>query len=231
MGLVEPRETVPTRLVLFDLDGTLADTAPDLAFALNQTLDRHGQPPLPFETIRPHVSHGGAALLKLGFGIEEENPDFDPLRREFLDTYVANIARETTLFPGMEALITELERRAIYWGVVTNKPGWLTDPLVEKLQLTHRAACVISGDTTENRKPHPGPVLHACRLVGTSPRATLYVGDAERDIQAGRRAGTTTLAASFGYIGESDRPDAWAADGIISHPLQVLDWLIPATNG
>ncbi len=225
MGTVELPESNPIRLVLFDLDGTLADTAPDLAFALNQTLVRHGRQPLAFEEIRPQVSHGGAAMIKLGFGIQESDPAFIELREEFLSLYVSNLARETTLFPGMGELISALEQRNVRWGIVTNKPSWLTDPLVEQLQLTPRAVCVISGDTTTNRKPHPEPILHACNLAGAIPAETLYVGDAERDIRAGRLAGATTLTAAFGYIGMGDNPDEWHADGVISHPLQILDWL------
>ena len=213
------------KLVLFDLDGTLADTAPDLAYALNRTLERHNRTALPFETIRPHVSHGGIALIRLGFGIEPDHPEFESLRREFLDIYEHNLARGTSLFPGMSETLDRLEQEQIAWGIVTNKPAWLTDPLLEELDLTRRAACIVSGDTTENSKPHPDPIFHACHLAGITPANTLYIGDAERDIEAGNRAGNTTLTALFGYIGEEDRPEKWNADGSINHPSEILKWL------
>lgn len=217
------------RLVLFDLDGTFADTAPDMAYALNLTLELHGRAPLPLEIIRPHVSHGGVALIRLGFELEPEHPEFPGLRQQFLDFYQSNLTRGTRLFPGMEELIGQLEAREIAWGIVTNKPGWLTDPLMQQLQLTPRATCIISGDTTAKSKPHPEPIFYACNIAGARPEETLYIGDAERDIIAGNSAGTRTLTALFGYIGENDRPEQWQADGAISHPLQILDWLgLPA---
>ena len=215
----------PVRLVLFDLDGTLADTAPDLAYALNQTLIRHGRQALPFAKIRPHVSHGGIALIRAGFDIAPDHPEFQRYREDLLAVYLANITRETTLFQGMEPVLEQLEHQAIGWGVVTNKPAWLTDPLMEGLGLTQRAACIISGDTTPNSKPHPGPILHACKLAGRAPHECLYIGDAERDIIAGRAAGTTTLTALFGYLDSHDRPDTWGADGTVATPGQVLEKL------
>ncbi|WP_428634624.1 HAD family hydrolase [Sedimenticola sp.] len=213
----------PVRLVLFDLDGTLADTAPDLAYALNQTLLRHGRQALPFERIRPHVSHGGLALIRAGFGIEPEHPEFQRYRQDLLAIYQDNIVRQTTLFPGMEQVLQQLERQGIGWGVVTNKPAWLTDPLMDGMGLTPRAACIVSGDTTPNSKPHPGPLLHACELAGAAPQECLYIGDAERDIAAGRAAGTSTLAALFGYLDEQDNPDSWGADDSIASPVEILE--------
>jgi phosphoglycolate phosphatase len=215
----------PVRLVLFDLDGTLADTAPDLAYALNQTLVRHGRDALPFERIRPHVSHGGIALIRAGFAIEPDHPEFQRYREDLLAVYQANIARETTLFPGMAEVLEQLELHSVGWGVVTNKPAWLTDPLMAGLGLTRRAACIVSGDTTANSKPHPGPILHACEATDTAPRECLFIGDAERDIIAGRAAGTTTLTALFGYLDEQDRPDSWGADDSVATPAQILEKL------
>jgi len=215
----------PVRLVLFDLDGTLADTAPDLAYALNQTLLRHGRDPLPFEEIRPHVSHGGIALIRFGFGITPDHPEFQRYRQDLLAVYQANLTRETTLFPGMAPVLEELQQASIPWGIVTNKPAWLTDPLVAGMDLAQRAACVVSGDTTAHSKPHPAPILHACQVTGTDPAACLYVGDAERDIVAGRDAGTHTLAALFGYLGQDDRPQEWGADDMVSQPAEILDML------
>lgn len=213
------------RTVLFDLDGTLLDTAPDLANALNAVLQANGRPALPFEIIRPAVSHGGNALIELGFGLKPDDAAFGTLRRQLLDFYENNIARETRLFPGMEAVLEHIETSGLNWGVVTNKPGWLTDPLMDALQLTGRAAGIVSGDTLKERKPHPAPLLYACRLIGSEPHQCLYVGDAERDIQAGRNAGMTTLAALFGYLLDTDRPETWGATALIHQPRDILDWL------
>ncbi|HEC16353.1 MAG TPA: HAD family hydrolase [Sedimenticola sp.] len=210
------------RIVLFDLDGTLADTAPDLADALNRTLELHGRPPLPYSRIRPEVSHGAGALIRLGFG-----GDFEPARQDLLRFYQADIHRKTGLFPGMEEVLGQLERHNIRWGVVTNKPSWLTNPLMAGLGLAGRAACVVSGDTTSNKKPHAEPILHACELAGGhAPGECLYIGDARRDIEAGHNAGAATLIALFGYLGENDRPDDWGADGAVERPEQILDWLV-----
>jgi phosphoglycolate phosphatase len=211
--------------VLFDLDGTLLDTAPDLASALNAALQSNGRPPLPFDLIRPVVSHGGNALIELGFGLRPDDAGFEAVRRVFLDYYQTNIARQTRLFPGMEDVLDYIEANSLNWGVVTNKPGWLTEPLMDALDLTRRAAGIVSGDTLTERKPHPAPLLYACRLIGTEPRQCLYVGDAERDIQAGRNAGMATLVALFGYLLESDRPETWGATALIHRPQDILAWL------
>lgn len=211
--------------VLLDLDGTLLDTAPDLARALNHTLALHDRPTMSLEEIRPSVSHGAQALVRFGFGIDRDHADFEQYRQELLDYYKSNIAVHTTLFPGMGPVLEELESRNISWGVVTNKPSWLTEPLMEALALTPRAACIVSGDTTAYSKPHPEPLLHACRLTGHDTEECLYLGDATRDIEAGRRAGMRTLAAAFGYLGAEDKPEDWGADGIIHHPAELLDWL------
>lgn len=208
------------KTVLFDLDGTLADTAPDLANALNHVLKLHNCDPLPYETIRPFVSHGGAALVTLGFG--KDHPEFDTIYKELLAHYEANIANETTLFPGMNELLLELEDKNISWGVVTNKPAWLTEPLLDALNLTSRTVSIVSGDTLEQRKPHPAPILHACNQAGSEAQECLYVGDAERDIEAGNAAGMLSIVALFGYIAESDSPDTWGAHALINHPNEII---------
>ena len=213
------------RGILFDLDGTLVDTAPDLARALNQTLRAHGRAPMPFEVIRPQVSHGGIALIRLGFGIEPGHPDFEALRQQFLDHYRADLSRASRLFPGFDEVLATLEQHGLPWGIVTNKPSWLTDPLLDALDLRRRAASVVSSDTTRERKPHPLPMWHACKELGTPPEATLYIGDAERDIEAARNAGMPSLVARWGYLGSDDRPEHWGADGLIEKPAQLLDWL------
>lgn len=221
-------ERVARRAVLFDLDGTLADTAPDLAQALNRLLAQRGRPALPFAVIRPHASHGSQSMVKLGFGLEPGDPDYAACRAEFLALYAANLACATTLFPGMRELLEALESAGIPWGIVTNKPAWLTDPLLTALGLDRRAACVVSGDTAPRPKPHPDPILHACRQLGLAPGDCWMLGDAERDIAAGLAAGTRTLAALFGYLDENDDPASWGADGLIREPVEALAWLLPA---
>ncbi len=209
--------------VLFDLDGTLADTAPDLAYALNETLKLNNKAPLPFEKIRPVVSHGGIALIKLGFGFGPEEEKYESVRQQLLDIYLENIARETRLFPGVSELLATLENKHLPWGIVTNKPGWLTNPLMDKLNLSQRAACIVSGDTVSKNKPHPEPMYYACKQANIVPEKCIYVGDAERDIAAGRAAGMKTVAALFGYLLENDNPSDWQADYTINHPLELLE--------
>ena len=146
---------------------------------------------------------------------------------ELLDYYENNIAQYTRLFPGMDEVLQYIETRGLNWGVVTNKPAWLTDPLMAALGLDQRAACIVSGDTLQECKPHPAPLLHACDLTSSKPGQCLYVGDAERDIQAGRNAGMPTLVAMFGYLMEKDRPEDWGANALIHHPAEIIDWLQP----
>jgi phosphoglycolate phosphatase len=217
--------TNPIETVLFDLDGTLLDTAPDLASALNATLLANGRQALSLDVIRPAVSHGGNALIELGFDLRPGEPGIEPLRQTLLEHYRTDIARHTRLFPGMDRVLAHIESRRLKWGVVTNKPGWLTGPLMDALQLTGRAAGIVSGDTLQERKPHPAPLLHACALIGTEPDRCLYVGDAERDIQAGRNAGMATLVALFGYLTDADRPETWGATALIETPEEILGWL------
>ncbi len=225
MPTLQPLTNAAIKTVLFDLDGTLADTAPDLAFALNQVLMENGRAPLPFATIRPEVSHGGIALIRLGFRIEPKHPDFDPLRQRLVEIYRNNIARETRLFPGMADLLKYIEQNNMNWGVVTNKPGWLTEPLMEALGLSQRAACIVSGDTCANSKPHPEPVLHGCQLAGSEAQHCVYIGDAQRDIESGQRAGMHTIIALFGYIADNDEPEQWQADTLLETPEDIVQWL------
>lgn len=213
------------RTVLFDLDGTLADTAPDIAAALNTLRAEQGQAPLPYTVIRPVVSHGTTALVQLGCGIEPSDAAFEALRGRFLELYGAGLAEHTRLFPGMPELLARLEAQGLNWGIVTNKPSFLTDPLVKQLGLEARAACVVSGDTTKARKPDPAPMLHACALAGSSAAECLYVGDAQRDIEAGRNAGMGTLVALYGYISEQDTPQDWGASGMVEEPDAIWAWI------
>jgi phosphoglycolate phosphatase len=215
--------TRPSALLL-DLDGTLLDTAPDMGGALNRLRGEHGLAPLPAEVIRPVVSHGAMRLVALGFP-DVTGAAFETLRLRFLEIYAANLAVGTRLFPGFDAVLESLETRGLPWGIVTNKPGWLTDPLLAALGLDRRAACAVSGDTVGERKPHPLPLLHAARLVGIEPERCLYVGDAERDIQAGRAAGMTTVVAAYGYLAAGEDPLHWQPHGVVNAPDELLDWM------
>ncbi len=212
-------------LVLFDLDGTLVDTAPDMAAALNDLLASEGHATLPFGTIRPHVSHGAAGLLRVGFGERLEPGEAARLRTGLLDRYHANLAGASRPFPGVDALLQRIEAAGLRWGVVTNKPGWLTEPLLRLLALERRAAVIVSGDTLQQRKPDPAPLLFACSRSHTRPVHTVYVGDAERDVAAGRAAGMHTFVALYGYLGGDDRPEAWGATAHIEHPGELWPYL------
>ena len=213
--------------LLLDLDGTLLDTAPDMTGALNRLRLEEGLGALPFESLRPHVSHGAAALVRLGFGSPAPG-EFERLRRRFLALYAGALSAGTRLFPGCEALLAALERRGIPWGIVTNKPGFLTAPLLATLGLDARAACVVAGDTVAERKPHPLPLLHAAALIGRAPADCVYAGDAERDIVAGRAAGMHTVAVRYGYLAAGEDPGAWRPDAIVAEPGELLGLLAPA---
>lgn len=211
--------------VLFDLDGTLADTAPDLADTLNQVLHEQGRTPLPFDRIRPMVSHGGVFMLNSAFGIGEQEPGYTDLRSRFLEIYTERLTNKTILFEGIGSVLDRLESTGISWGVVTNKPERLTHPLLQSLGIHHRTRCIVGGDTLEFSKPHPAPMLHACNLLDCDPETTLYIGDAHRDIQAGHNTGMHTLIAGYGYIGPDDMPESWGADGMVEEPLEIMEWI------
>lgn len=210
--------------VLFDLDGTLLDTAQDFFDALNKLRAEEQLPPLLFEQVRCQVSHGGHALVRLGFGVLEPEAH-EAMRMRLLTIYRGQLAKHTRLFEGGDEMLRDLERRGLAWGIVTNKPGWLTDPLLVELGLTERASAVVSGDTLAVRKPHPDPLLHAAAAMGVAPGECVYVGDAERDMQAAQAAGMFALIAGFGYLGDDDRADAWFSHGWLNVPLDLLGWL------
>jgi phosphoglycolate phosphatase len=213
------------RAVLFDLDGTVLDTAPDMWGAMNRLLDEQSRPRLPYAAIRPWVSHGARGVLQQGFadvGAER----FAELQRRFLDIYRADLCSGTRLFDGMATSLDALVARGIRIGIVTNKAGWLTEPLLEQLGLRNRFACVVSGDTVAERKPHPLPLLHAAGLLGVEPDACLYVGDAERDVTAAHAAGMTALVALYGYFAADEDPRLWGGDGQIATPQDLLPWLL-----
>ena len=213
------------RAVLFDLDGTLADTAPDLGYALNLQLQRYGRAPLPIAAIRPHASAGSRGLLQLGFGIGPGDADFEAMRQEYLALYDENLCRATTLFPGVLELLTALEQTAVAWGIVTNKPHRYTVPLVEQLGLAGRAGCVVSGDTVPRSKPHPDSLFKASSDLGIAPGEAIYLGDDERDTQAALAAGMRSVIAGYGYLGEGNHPETWGAEAIIRHPAELLIYL------
>ena len=208
--------------VLFDLDGTLVDTAPDMGAALNNLLSEENMQPLPLDTIRPLVSQGGLVLTRLGFAGKVPEAEIEPLRQRYLQHYHAIVADESRLFEGYAEILDELEARSIPWGIVTNKPEWLTHPLLEQLDLALRTGIVIGGDTLEQRKPHPLPLQIAAKRLGVSCENCIYVGDDERDIVAGKAANMKTLVAAYGYIEDAASIETWQADGVIDRPHDLL---------
>jgi phosphoglycolate phosphatase len=213
------------KAVLFDLDGTFADTAPDLGAALNHVLALHDLPPLPLEQSRLQASHGTIGLLGLGFGISPDNPLFAKLRETFLDYYTAHICDHTTLFAGMPELIAAIEQRGLAWGIVTNKPHRFTIPLMQALGYADRAGCLVSGDTCAHAKPHPMPLLHASKLIDIAPENCLYLGDDKRDIEAANAANMRGIIAQYGYIDPSADLDSWKAAGRVQTPLELLRYI------
>jgi phosphoglycolate phosphatase len=210
------------KTVLFDLDGTLVDTAPDMAAALDMLCGEENQPLVPYEQVRPVVSNGSIALIMLAFGDVKDEKKLGYLKQRYLDIYLRNICKDSAPFKGIETVLDHIEHNGLNWGVVTNKPGWLTLPLMNKLQLVPRAATIVSGDTTENSKPHPAPMHHACDEANSKSAECLYVGDARRDIEAGKNAGMKTLVANYGYIETAEDVSTWGADAIINTPEEIL---------
>lgn len=212
-------------MILFDLDGTLVDTAPDLGYALNLQRERHGLAPLPQCDIRPYASHGSKGLLAVGFNLVPEDGRFPAMREEYLNLYDQVFTRSPVLFDGIAEVLQEIEQRRIPWGIVTNKPRRFSEPLIKAMQLDQRVSCLVCGDDTVRAKPHPDTLLMACKMTGIKAGNCVYVGDAERDIQAGRAAGMKTIVALFGYIDADDNPGKWGADAMISSPAELLAFL------
>ena len=208
---------------MFDLDGTLVDTAPDLGYALNLQLKRHGKPQLSDTAIRPFASHGSRGLVGLGFAITPKDDNFLAMRNEFLAIYDTVFTRSPVLLPGMADLLQAIETKGLKWGIVTNKPRRFTMPIIESMGLHKRAASVVSGDDAPQPKPSPATLLMACEQIGVLPENCMYVGDAERDIQAGKAAGMKAVVALFGYIDVTDKPQDWGADALIKIPKELLD--------
>jgi len=213
------------RAVLFDLDGTLADTAPDLGRALNRLRADRGLEPLPIGVMRAHASSGARGLLKAGFGLAPESAGYNALRDRFLELYAENLCVDTRLFDGIPGLLSKIEARPLPWGIVTNKAKRFTEPLLRTLAIGHRAACVVSGDSTPHIKPHPAPLLQAAMLLALPAEDCVYVGDDLRDVQAARAAGMRFAAAGWGYLGDGADPRTWEADAVISDPREILDLL------
>jgi len=214
-----------TRAVLFDLDGTLLDTALDMVRSLNILLQEEGVPTVEPSVARQYVSDGTKALVTLGFGEQQSTEEFDRRCQRYLTIYEQNLCVDTVFFEGMAETVAFLEEHGVLWGIVTNKPAFLTDPLLKTMGLDIRASVILSGDSLPQRKPHPQPLFHAAGEMNLLTTECIYVGDAERDIVAGNRAGMVTLLASYGYIEAGDQPENWGANGIIQYPQEILDWL------
>jgi phosphoglycolate phosphatase len=214
------------RSVLFDLDGTLLDTAPDLAYALNQLRKAHDLPSLPFTTIRHIASLGSKAMIKFAFEIDENHSQFNGLREQFLTLYENHIADSTRFFPNIENVLNKLDQQQVPWGIVTNKLTKHTLGLLKALNFEDRPGCIICGDSLTTFKPDPAPILHACQLLNEEPQHCVYIGDARTDVLASKAAGLCSLVALYGYINtDEENPFAWLADGYIDHPEEIMNWI------
>lgn len=213
------------KAVLFDLDGTLLDTAPDLVYALNRLRKEQGFVELPLADLRPIISLGARGMLKQAIDIEHTHEDFPLLRERFLTLYAEHIADQTTFFPNMEIVLSHLETQGIPWGIVTNKYTKHTTSLLNALGLIKRPGCVVCGDTLAQAKPDPSPILHACALLNHNPSDCLYVGDSATDVIASLRAGARSLVALYGYLSKEDQPFTWQAQGYINDPIEILEWI------
>lgn len=211
--------------LLFDLDGTLLDTASDMGNALNELRHTYKLPPLPLSIIRPYAGYGSREMLKLAFNIDEDHPRYSDYLDGFLHLYHSHLTNTTQLFPGMADVLTQLDDRGITWGIVTNKPSRFTFDLLKAMKLDHRAACIICGDSLSKRKPDPDQILHACDLLKRTPSETIYLGDTIIDVIASKAAGTKSIVALYGYIKAEEDPRTWKADGYINQPADILAWL------
>lgn len=226
---MSPLDSGRCSAVLFDLDGTLVDTAPDMVAVLQDLQRSQGIAPVDYELGRAYVSNGALGLLGLGFP-DIEHAVGSTLHAAYLELYSSRVCEASTLFPGLEALLDSLDAAGLPWGVVTNKPAWLTDPLLDALAIAARSACTVSGDTLPQRKPDPAPLLHACEIAGLLPQNTIYVGDASRDILAGQNAGMATVAAAYGYVTPDDDPRRWGADRVAADTAELTQILLKAVN-
>ncbi|MYH90564.1 MAG: HAD-IA family hydrolase [Gammaproteobacteria bacterium] len=211
--------------VLFDLDGTLLDTAGDLVAALNTILDEDGRPPMPLDTFRPWVSQGGLTLVSMAYGLPRESEEAQALWQRYLAAYESDISRHSCLFDGLEGILAGLESGSRPWGIVTNKPTYLTDRLLRELGMRDRPACMVCSDTAPRSKPWPDPVLLACEIMGVPPERALMVGDDERDVASARAAGADAVVAAWGYIRPDDDPATWGASAILPRPAALRPWV------
>jgi len=217
---------LPPLAVFFDLDGTLADTADDLAAPIQAMRAARGLPPLPASELRPLTSMGARGLIGRGLGLSPGQAEYEPLRQEFMDRYEAGLLDRTRLFEGMPEVLTALDEAGVIWGVISNKIERLVRPIVAGLGLLERSVCAIGGDTTPFAKPHPEPLLHGARLAGVDVQRCVYIGDDKRDIEAGHAAGMLTIAAAYGYCGLDSPPDAWGAHHLVDHPRELTRLLL-----
>ena len=215
----------PITSILFDLDGTLLDTAPDMANTLNLLRAKHQLPPLPLSTLRPHVAHGARALIKAGLNVEQTDEQYPTVLEEYLTLYHQHLTENTTPFPQIEKVLDYIESYRLPWGIVTNKPGRFTIDLMKHLELNDRPACMVYGDSLKNRKPDPDQIIHACDILKVSPSHCLYIGDTQTDVIASKAAGTLSLVALYGYIHDHENPYQWGADGYVKEPIDIISWI------
>lgn len=210
--------------VLFDLDGTLLDTGLDLWHAMNTTLKNHNKPPVDYSHFRQSITHGATGMIKQSFGLSESDADFETIRLQFLNKYESMLAHHTELFEGMDTLLDFLDQQQLPWGIVTNKSTRFTLPLLKKMHLDQRSQCIVTGDTLDQMKPHPAPLLHACQLINKKPQRTLYIGDYKTDVEACRAADMPHIIVSYGYFAIDEHPDQWNADYVVDHADEIVDW-------
>lgn len=220
----------PIDAILFDLDGTLLDTARDLLHSINHTSQHYDIPPSTYDVFRHHVSGGAASMVKHAFQIEPDHKDFDKIRQQWLDHYENNLATHTVFFDGIESVLNHLDEREIPWGIVTNKSTRFTTPTLKAFGLDKRAQCVVSADTLEHMKPHPAPMLHACEQLGKAPEHTLYIGDFKTDVLASRAAGMPCMVVTYGYYPADMNPHDWEADFTVHHADEILPHLKQLTR-